>query len=61
MRFLSDSGIPFTARDVAKDAGAIEELLAWTGGVRGTPVIVVDGQVLRGFDRGKLSRLLGLG
>ena len=61
MRFLADSGIPFTGKDVVEDPGAIDELMAWTGGVRGTPVIVVDGQVLRGFDRGKLSRLLGLG
>lgn len=25
-----------------------------------TPVIVVDGEVIVGFDRGKLERLLGL-
>jgi len=27
---------------------------------RATPVIVIDGEVILGFDRGKLQRLLGL-
>ncbi len=29
-------------------------------GYRATPVTVVDGQVVVGFDRGRLERLLGL-
>jgi hypothetical protein len=29
-------------------------------GYRATPVTVIDGQVVVGFDRGKLERLLGL-
>jgi len=29
-------------------------------GRKATPVIVVDGDVIVGFDRGKLERLLGL-
>ncbi len=29
-------------------------------GRRATPVIIVDGEVIVGFDRGKLQRLLGL-
>ena len=29
-------------------------------GYRATPVTVVDGQVVIGFDRGRLERLLGL-
>lgn len=29
-------------------------------GRRATPVIVVDGEVIVGFDRGRLERLLGL-
>ena len=38
----------------------MEELLTRTGGVRGTPVIVIGTEVIRGFDRGKLQRRLGL-
>ncbi len=37
----------------------MEELLQKVGR-RATPVIVVDGEVVVGFDRGKLQRLLGL-
>ncbi len=29
-------------------------------GRRATPVIIVDGEVIVGFDRGKLERILGL-
>jgi len=28
--------------------------------VRATPVTVIDGEVIVGFDRGKIERLLGL-
>jgi hypothetical protein len=46
---------------VSADEAAMQELLTWTEGRTGTPVIVVDDTVIRGFDRGRLSRLLGLG
>ncbi len=58
-RFLHDRGVTFRERDVT-NPGYMEELLAHTGGVRGTPVIVIGQQVLRGFDRGRLMRLLGI-
>jgi hypothetical protein len=29
-------------------------------GLRATPVTVIDGEVIIGFDRGKIERLLGL-
>jgi len=38
---------------------ALEELVEKLGR-RATPVIVVDEEVIVGFDRGKLERLLGL-
>lgn len=60
MEFLTAKGVPFVKRDVVEDPGAIDELLKLTGGVRGTPVIVIGDKVLRGFDRGKVSELLGL-
>lgn len=61
MEFLKAKGVPFEEKDIVAEPRYMEELLARTGGVRGTPVIVVGEQVLRGFDRGKLSRLLELG
>lgn len=61
MEFLRAKGVPFQERDIVAEPGYIEELLARTEGVRGTPVIIVGDEVIRGFDRGRLSRLLGLG
>ena len=54
--FLSQKGIEFTERDVAQDAEALAELEAL--GVMTTPVTVIDDQVVVGFDRPKLERLL---
>jgi len=58
MEFLSQKGIPFTAKDVSTDLDARQELIAL--GSRATPTITVDGQVLIGFDPTKLTALLGL-
>jgi len=51
--------VEFVERDVS-DPAVADEMLGWTDGRLGTPVVVVGDQVVRGFDRGKLSRLLGL-
>jgi len=50
--------VEFTARNIREDQQALEELLKL--GVRATPVTVIDGQVIVGFDRGKIERLLGI-
>ena len=55
--FLSQRGIEFTERDVAEDQSALAELEQL--GVFTTPVMVIDGEVVIGFDRPKLERLLG--
>jgi glutaredoxin 3 len=57
--FLSSQGVAFTAKNVAEDDAARAELLARTGRLA-VPVIVVGDEVVAGFDRGKLKRLLGL-
>jgi len=44
---------------VAEDAAARDELLARTGRMA-VPVITVDDEVIVGFDRGRLKRLLGI-
>ena len=49
----------FTAKNVAEDEAARAELMARMGRLA-VPVVVVDGEVIVGFDRGKLTRLLGL-
>lgn len=57
---MKDKGIPFTGKDVTESDAVMEELLELTDGVRGTPVIHVGHEVVRGFDRGRLERLLGI-
>ncbi len=54
--FLSRKGIEFTERDVAKDDPALAELEQL--GVFTTPVTVIDGEVVIGFDRERLNALL---
>jgi len=49
--------VPFEDVDVMANAEAREELVRLTGRMA-VPVIVVDGQVVVGFDRAKLQALL---
>lgn len=49
----------FEAKNVAEDETARAELMAKTGRMA-VPVIVVGDEVVAGFDRGRLQRLLGL-
>jgi len=54
--FLSQKGIEFTERDVATDEMAMAELEEL--GFLTTPVTVIDGEVVIGFDRQRLDELL---
>jgi glutaredoxin len=54
--FLSQRGIEFTERDVAEDESALAELEQL--GVFTTPVTVIDGEVVIGFDQARLEALL---
>jgi len=47
------------AKNVADDTVAREELIARTGRMA-VPVITIDDEVVVGFDRGRLQRLLGI-
>ncbi|HVB97751.1 MAG TPA: glutaredoxin domain-containing protein [Candidatus Dormibacteraeota bacterium] len=54
--FLSQNKIEFVDRDVAADDAALQELVGL--GHMTTPVIVVDDEVIVGFDRARLESLL---
>lgn len=56
--FLSQENVEYEERDIAEDETAIEELEEL--GVLTTPVILVDGEMVIGFDRPRLTRLLGI-
>ncbi|MFQ5847650.1 MAG: glutaredoxin family protein [Candidatus Methylomirabilales bacterium] len=54
MELLSQKGVRFTAKNIAEDSKAREELTQWTGRMS-VPMIVVNGKVVVGFDRGRLG------
>lgn len=56
-QFLSDNGIPWIERDVTKDPAAVQELRRI--GTLATPVIVLGGKVVIGFNVVRLAELLG--
>ncbi len=56
--FLTEHGIPFQARNILEDPGAVDELVRL--GVATTPVTVIDGEIVVGFDPKRLAALLGL-
>ncbi|HJX12473.1 MAG TPA: Uxx-star family glutaredoxin-like (seleno)protein [Dehalococcoidales bacterium] len=59
-RFMDDLGVKYTEYDVSRDRAAAGEMVQLTGQM-GVPVIVVDGQVIIGFDRARLQALLAGG
>jgi glutaredoxin len=54
--YLSQKQISFQERDVTKDAGAVEELQRL--GYMTTPVTVIDGAAIVGFDTAKIEAAL---
>jgi glutaredoxin len=57
--FLSQKKTEFVDRNIAADEAALNELEKL--GYMTTPVTVIDGVVVVGFDRDNLERLLGTG
>lgn len=59
--WLEHNGIKFEAKDIEEDSKAREELLEKMGGeFRGVPVTDVNGEIVLGFDRARLSKLLDI-
>jgi S1-C subfamily serine protease len=52
--------VKYTEYDVSRDQTAAEEMVRVSGQM-GVPVTVIDGQVVVGFDRGRLQALLAGG
>jgi glutaredoxin 3 len=55
--FLSHRDVEFIERDVSQDKDAMKALEEL--GIMTTPVTVIDGEIVIGFDRPKLEQLLG--
>lgn len=56
-RYLGSKGIAYENVDVASDAAARQEMINKSGQM-GVPVILVDGELLVGFNQSKLDELL---
>jgi glutaredoxin len=55
--FLSQKGVAFTVKDLGEDPNAIRELVE-TYHSQSTPTVVIDGQVVIGFNRDRIEKLL---
>lgn len=55
--FFQQNSIQFEELNVATDAAAREEMIKKSGQF-GVPVIDIDGELVIGFDRGRLAELL---
>jgi len=58
--YFKENNIEFTDYNVAEDQAKAEEMTEKSGQM-GVPVIVIDGEIVVGFDKAKLEKLLGLG
>lgn len=57
--FLKEKNIAFEDVNVAQDAQAREEMVQRSSQM-GVPVVDIDGQIVVGFDRAKISKLLNI-
>jgi len=57
--FLKEHSIEFEDIDVSQDKKALDEMVKKSGQM-GVPVIDIDGEVIIGFDKEKISKALGI-
>lgn len=57
--FLKEHNVAYEEKDVSQDAAARDEIIAKSNQMA-VPVIDIDGQILVGFDKEGLSRLLNI-
>jgi glutaredoxin len=56
MEYLSQKGVPYTEKNVARDPQAVQELMSM--GLRSLPVIVIGDKRLRGFNPAAIDEAL---
>lgn len=57
--FLKERDIAFEDIDVSQDEKARDEMISKSGQM-GVPVVDIDGEIIVGFDKEKISKLLNL-
>jgi glutaredoxin-like YruB-family protein len=58
-QFLKDGAVVFQEIDVSSDQDAAQEMIKRSGQM-GVPVIDIDGELVIGFDKEKIKKILGL-
>ncbi len=57
--FLKEKGVEFEDVNVTQDADAREEMIHKSGQM-GVPVVDIEGEIIIGFDKEKISKLLNI-
>ena len=57
--YLTQKGIKYSDSDVAEDKSKAQEMIQKSGQM-GVPVIIVDDEIIVGFNQGLLDKLLSL-
>jgi glutaredoxin-like YruB-family protein len=55
--YLAEKGVQFTDFNVAEDRAKLQEMVQLTG-QRGVPVIVIDDEMIVGFDQARIDQAL---
>ena len=58
-QFLTENNVQFEEIDVAANQTAAQEMVKKSGQM-GVPVIEIEGEIIVGFDKGKIKQLLGI-
>lgn len=58
-KYLEEKGVVFENADVSQDQAALQEMISLSGQM-GVPVIVIDGDVIVGFDQSRIDAKLKL-
>ncbi len=57
--FFKEHSVKYDEKDVSTDAAARDEMVAKSGQL-GVPVIDIGGEIIIGFDKEKISKLLNI-
>jgi len=57
--FLKERNIEFEDIDISKDEKVKDEIIKRSGAI-GAPIIEINGEIVVGFDRAKIVKLLGI-
>ena len=58
-QFLTENNLQFEDIDVSSNQSAAQEMISKSGQM-GVPVLDINGQIVVGFDKGKIKQLLGI-